>query len=102
MTFLFLSPMFLSLMFLSLAWLAASAFYLACAHQRIWTRARGHARALRIGASLCTCAAALAAVAALGLWAGLFSALTALMLGLVALPYLDAWGLTTQARTDVG
>ena len=75
--------------------LAALAFYLACAHQRLRPSLRAHARGLRVAGWL-LCAACLGlAIAVLGPWAGAFAAVSAVMLGLVALPYLDAW---RQAR----
>lgn len=91
-------------LFLSL--LSALGFYLACAHQRLWPRARERARALRAAAWLCAALATAAAIAALGVWAGVFSALTAIMLAAVALPYADAWrqlrGEAGKGRTHVG
>lgn len=87
----------MTLLYLSLMLLAALGFYLASAHQRLWAAARANARALRMGAWLCMGLATVAAIAALGLWAGVFAALTALMLVLVVLPYLDAW---LQLRKD--
>jgi hypothetical protein len=80
---------------LLLSLLAALGFYLASAHQRLWPRAHGHARLLRGLAWPCAAAACAAAIAALGVTAGVFAALTAFMLGAVLLPYLDAW---RQAR----
>jgi hypothetical protein len=77
--------------YLVLATLAALGFYLSCAHQQLWPRARSRARAMRMAARIITALATLAAVAALGLWAGVFAALTVVMLDLVLLPYLDAW-----------
>ena len=87
----------MTLLYLTLMLLAALGFYLASAHQRLWAAARAHARTLRMGAWLCMALATVAAIAALGLWAGVFAALTALMLVLVVLPYLDAW---LQLRKD--
>lgn len=84
---------------LLLSLLAALGFYLATAHQRLWPRARGHARALRAAAWLCSALATAAAIVALGTWAGVFAALTAIMLAAVCLPYLDAW---RQARGSAG
>ncbi|GAB2506573.1 hypothetical protein GCM10027084_21360 [Pseudoxanthomonas sangjuensis] len=81
--------------YLFLSLLAALGFYLACAHQRLWQRARGHARALRVAAWLCVAFALAAAIAALGTWAGVFAASAAVMLAAVLLPYIDAW---RQAR----
>lgn len=81
--------------------LAALGFYLATSHQALSRRARGHAPALRAVAWLCAALAMAAAIVALGLWAGVFAALTAMMLAAVLLPYFDAWW---QARggTDTG
>lgn len=77
--------------FLILSLLAALGFYLACAHQKLWPAARGHVRALRVAAWFCVVLATAAAIVALGVWAGVFAALTAIMLGAVLLPYADAW-----------
>lgn len=76
---------------LLLSLLAALGFYLATVHQTVWPRARAHARIVRAGAWLCMVAATAAAIVALGVWAGVFAALTAIMLAAVCLPYLDAW-----------
>lgn len=83
--------------YLFLSVLAALGFYLACAHQRLWQRARGHARALRAAAWLCVALALAAAIVALGIWAGVFAASTAIMLAAVLLPYVDAWCQTRGA-----
>lgn len=87
---------------LSLSLLAATCFYLACAHQRFRAPTGAHARTLRIAGWLCAIVAAAVAVVAMGLWAGVFSALTALMLALVALPYADAWRQLRKGQADVG
>ncbi|MDQ7760511.1 hypothetical protein RAB70_03615 [Xanthomonas sontii] len=88
--------------YLLAAALAALAFYLATAHQRLRPAWRRHARALRVAGTL-LCAVALgAAIAALGVWAGVFAALSATMLAAVALPYLDAWRQLHQGAGDVG
>jgi hypothetical protein len=94
-------------LYLLLALLAGLAFYLASAHQRLRPALRPRSRQLRIAASVLTVLAAIAAIAGMGVWAGVFAALTALMLVLVALPYLDAWRqLRAQAAnrrtSDVG
>ena len=70
--------------------LAGLGFYLATAHQQFLPRLRAQARLVRTGAWLCTLLAVLAAIRALGIWAGAFAALTAIMLMAVLLPYLDA------------
>lgn len=87
---------------LSLSLLSALGFYLASAHQRLWPRARGHAGPLRIVATLCATAAVVAAAAAMGITAGAFSALTAIMLAAALLPYADAWRQLRAARAGRG
>ncbi|WP_369981983.1 hypothetical protein [Xanthomonas bundabergensis] len=82
--------------------LAALAFYLATAHQRLRPGWRRHARALRVAGAVSSVLALAAAIAALGVWAGTFAALAALMLAAVALPYLDAWRQLRGGRADVG
>jgi len=77
--------------YLLLSTLAALGFYVACPHQRVWAGARARTRLLRIVAWAAVALAVTAAIAALGPWAGVFASLTALMLVLVLLPYLDAW-----------
>lgn len=88
--------------YLLAAALAALAFYLATAHQRLRPAWRRHARALRLAGALLCLAALLAAIAALGVWAGVFAALSATMLAAVALPYLDAWRQLRGGHADVG
>ncbi|MBB3813096.1 membrane associated rhomboid family serine protease [Xanthomonas arboricola] len=85
--------------YLLAAAVSALAFYLATRHQRLWPQRRLSARALRLGASalLLLLLSLGCAIAALGTWAGIFAAVTALMLVAVALPYLDAW---QQARVQ--
>lgn len=92
----------MTFLYLLLSALAAAGFYLASAHQQLWAGARGRARALRGGAWFCAALAVAAAIAALGMWAGVFAAATALMLALVVLPYLDAWRRQRGGRADVG
>ena len=79
-----------TLMYLISALLSALGYYLACAHQRLWPQAWARRRALRGLATVCAALSVLGAIAELGLWAGVFSALSALMLGLVALPFVAA------------
>ncbi|MCW0393506.1 hypothetical protein NB696_002194 [Xanthomonas sacchari] len=88
--------------YLLAAALAALAFYLATAHQRLRPAWRRHARALRVAGTLLCVAALGAAISALGVWAGVFAALSATMLAAVALPYLDAWRQLHQGAGDVG
>lgn len=89
-------------LYLLLSVLAALGFYLACAHQRLWAGARARARTLRLAAWTATGLAAAAAIGALGTWAGVFASLTALMLVMVLLPYLDAWRIARQGDHHVG
>ncbi|NHZ64105.1 hypothetical protein [Massilia genomosp. 1] len=71
------------------ALLAALAFYLASPHQSLWAGAPR--RPLRwLALPLCA-ASVLAASHGYGFWCGVFIALSALMLALVALPCLNAW-----------
>lgn len=88
--------------YLLLSTLAALGFYLACAHQQLWAGARARARVVRIAAWATTALAVAAAIVALGPWAGVFASLTALMLVLVLLPYLDAWWSSRQGDRHVG
>jgi hypothetical protein len=87
---------------LSLSLLAALGVYLACAHQQLWPRARGHARGLHLAAVACAACALAAAIADLGVTAGVFAASTAFMLATVLLPYLDAWRRLRKERRHVG
>jgi len=89
-------------LYLLAAPLAALAFYLATAHQRLRPRWRPHARALRVAGAVLSTLALVAAIAALGVWAGTFAALSALMLAAVALPFLDAWRQLRGGHADVG
>ena len=96
-----------TVLYLLLSLLAGLAFYLACAHQRLRPGLRSRKRALRFVATGLAVLATVAAVAGMGLWAGVFAVLTALMLALGALPYFDGWRqLRAQAGTrrtsDVG
>ncbi|WP_369941765.1 hypothetical protein [Xanthomonas medicagonis] len=92
----------LTAVYLLAAAFAALAFYLATAHQRLRPRWRRHARALRVAGAALSALALAAAIAALGVWAGTFAALSALMLGATVLPYLDAWRQARGGRADVG
>lgn len=87
---------------LLLAGLSAAAFHLAAAHQQLWPRGRSHVRVLRvIGLSGLACAWA-AGIAALGLWAGTFTALSGAMLVAMLLPYADAGLRLHREHTDAG
>ncbi|MBC3919387.1 hypothetical protein H8L32_17990 [Undibacterium sp. CY18W] len=79
---------------LLLSWLAALCLYLTSPHQHLWLAIKAspdQRRRLLILSALCCGLGIAAAWFALGWWAGFFSALTALMLGLVVLPYFDAY-----------
>lgn len=75
---------------LLLAALAGLCFYLGSPHQRLWPASRIRARTLRISGWAGLALSLAAGTPQAGVWAGLFSALTALMAALVALPYLNA------------
>ncbi|WDS34789.1 hypothetical protein [Pseudoxanthomonas sp.] len=85
----------MTLLYLLCGLLAALAFYLATAHQHLLPSLRPRARLLRVAAWLLSLGSLLAAMQALGLWAGVFASLSMAMLGMALLPYLDAW---LQAR----
>ena len=91
-----------SVLYLLPALVASLAFYLACAHQRFSPGAIAKKRPLRIVAWLCTLLTLALAHVQLGVWAGVFAALTALMTGWVALPYLDAWWQARKEKRHVG
>lgn len=91
-----------SVLYLLPALAAALAFYLACAHQRLAPGVIAKKRPLRVVAWSCTLLAVVLANLHLGVWAGVFAALTAVMTGLVALPYLDAWWHTREEKRHVG
>lgn len=91
-----------SVFYLLPALAASLAFYLACGHQRFVPATTGRKRPLRAVAWLCTLLAVGLAYVQLGVWAGVFAALTAVMTGLVALPYLDAWWHARREKRHVG
>jgi hypothetical protein len=82
--------------------LAGLGFYLATAHQQFMPGIRAQARLLRTGAWLCTLLALFGAIRLLGVWAGVFAALTAVMLVAVLLPYLDAGLQGLRRKRHVG
>jgi hypothetical protein len=88
--------------YLFLSSLSALGFYLSSTHQRFWPGATARTHTLRIAAWASMALAMAAAVAALGPWAGVFAALTMLMLALVLLPYLDAWQQSRREKPHVG
>ncbi|MDC8758466.1 hypothetical protein [Janthinobacterium fluminis] len=88
----------MSHLYLLIATLAAVCFYLASPHQHLWLGAPRHARRLRLAGWAGCLAAVGAGHVALGFWAGLFAALSALMLALLALPYLDCYRRTRNVE----
>lgn len=92
----------MTLIYLLLSLASAAAFYLASRHQRLSARAMGRRAGLRAIAWAAGALAIVVAVAALGVVAGVFSALTAWMLGTVLLPYVDAWRQLRKGVPDVG
>ncbi|WP_349656650.1 hypothetical protein [Xanthomonas sp. 10-10] len=91
----------LTLCYLLTAATSALGFYMATRHQRLWPQRRLSVRALRIGASVLLLLSLGCATQALGPWAGIFAAATALMLAAVALPSLDAWQQARAQRRQV-
>jgi hypothetical protein len=89
-------------LYLPLATASALAFYLATAHQQLWLAARGRASQVRALAWALALVALVAAIHALGTWAGVFSALTAFMLVAVALPWIDVARRLRRERRHVG
>lgn len=85
-----------------LALLAGCAFYLACAHQRLWPLPALRRQQLRGAAWFSLLLSVLVATELLGLWGGVFASLSALMLTCVGLPYFDACLQAKRSRRHVG
>lgn len=80
---------------MNLLWLltglaSAMLFYASIPHQRLLP-ASPRRGALRAAGCVVFLISILLGVYALGVWSGVFAALTALMLGCVVLPYINAW-----------
>lgn len=80
---------------------AAIALYRASSHQRLWPRS-ARPRRWRCAALALLVVATLLAVPALGVTAAFWVALSAAMLGAVALPFVNAWRVHVQGGSDVG
>ncbi|MBB3284697.1 hypothetical protein [Mitsuaria sp. BK037] len=80
---------------------AAIALYRASSHQRLWPRS-ARPRRWRCAALALLVVATLLAVPALGVTAAFSVALSAAMLGAVALPFVNAWRVHVQGGSDVG
>jgi hypothetical protein len=80
---------------------AAIAFYRASSHQRLWPRS-ARPRGWRFAALALLVVATVLAVPALGVTAAFSVALSAAMLGAVALPFVNAWRVHAQGGSDVG
>jgi hypothetical protein len=80
---------------------AAIALYRASSHQRLWPRS-ARPRRWRFAALALLVVATLLAVPALGVTAAFSVALSAAMLGAVALPFVNAWRVHAQGGSDVG
>ncbi|KLD69403.1 hypothetical protein [Xanthomonas pisi] len=91
----------MTLFYLLAAAASAFSFYLATMHQRLLLQRRLSTRLLRIGGCVLLVLSLACAIRALGVWAGVFAALTALMLVAVALPYLDVWQQARAQRRQV-
>lgn len=81
----------MTIFYVLLAMLAAASIYSGSSHQRLFLRMQRHPTALRAGGGLLCIVAIFVAAQSLGFWAGFFAVLTALMLGCVLLPFVDAW-----------
>ena len=79
----------------------AIALYRASSHQRLWPRS-ARPRRWRFAALALLVVATLLAVPALGVTAAFSVALSAAMLGAVALPFVNAWRVHAQGGSDVG
>lgn len=90
----------LGALYVLLALLASACFHASVPHQRLWTLAWKKAW-LRAAGGGCFVLSTIAAAFVLGFWAGFYAATTALMLGCVVLPYVDAWR-SQRSRVDVG
>lgn len=71
--------------------LGALGAYLATPHQRLSRRLIGWRTTCRLIAGLSGLSSVLLSVHRVGLWAGVFTALTAFMLAAVLLPYVDVY-----------
>jgi len=80
-----------------LAWLSAACLYLASPHQSLWLAARAQLRLLRVSATVAAIASVWLAAIDCGVACAFFIVLSAFMLALVALPYLDAWRKVSHA-----
>jgi uncharacterized membrane protein len=81
-----------SLLWVLAALVAAALFFASVPHQRLLPRTL-QPRTSRAAGCVSFLISLVLATYALGLWSGVFSALTALMFGCVLLPYLNAWQL---------
>ncbi|WP_300757946.1 hypothetical protein [Janthinobacterium sp.] len=82
------------------ACLAAVCLYLASPHQSLWSAAQTQLRRRLLRASATVAAVASVWLASLecGVACAFFIVLSAFMLALVALPYMDAWRKVSHAR----
>jgi hypothetical protein len=92
----------MNVLYLVLALLSAILFYLGSPHQQLWSGASRYRLGLRAAGWIAAVLALIAGAMALGLWAGVFSALTAWMFGTVLLPYADVWFRTRKEDPHVG
>jgi len=87
---------------IAVAWLAAVCLYLASPHQSFWTAARAQlqlsARLLRASATVAAVASVWLASLECGVACAFFIVLSAFMLALVVMPYMDAWRKVSHAR----
>lgn len=92
----------MTMAYLLLSVLSAQGFYLSTPHQRLWAGAAARRGILRIAAWVLCVMAMAAAIVALGIWAGVFAALTSWMLCAALLPYFDAWRARRKGTGHVG
>ncbi|HWK51737.1 MAG TPA: hypothetical protein VNR40_17715 [Steroidobacter sp.] len=81
----------MTFLYLFLAALGASAFYLATPHAPVTMAARVNRQYWRMVGGILSVSSLLVAMKLLGTWPGFFAALTASMLTMVTLPYLNGW-----------
>lgn len=81
----------MTILYLLSATVGAVLFYLASPRQKLWPIEQINMLWLRISAGIFCLLSWCSAALTLGFWTGFYAALTALMLVLVALPFIDAY-----------
>lgn len=93
--------MLLTCVYLLAAAAAATLFYLSTLHQRLWQRTPRWVRPLRAGGVALFALSLACGSAALGIWAGIFAAMTAVMLAAIVLPCVGLWHQARVQRRQV-